>query len=223
MKYAVFLFGFFILVSCKSQIDLKTFKLGEEISFSNNLEKGSSLYIPLTNIYSVNDISKFKYGNILIEPEKIDLKGEGMVPQNALSIVTDSSASKHYLGFELTLINEKSSDAFLELFKHLYGTPVKQYEDVESKDYKDVQYLWENKEENRIIYFKKHNEGDHIDAKNNKSFVLSKTTIIILKDGLRAQIDNSDPRNSPEKIKDILSANPNAFDILEVFKSQIPN
>ena len=56
---------------------------------------------------------------------------------------------------------------------------------------------------------------------NNQIYYITK--IIILKDKLKAKVDLNDKRNDSENIKKILKENPNAFDVLEIYKSNFEN
>ena len=125
----------------------------------------------------------------------------------------------NYLGFELELINEKLGSDFFVLLQKKYGKPLKKYE---YKDGENVvsDYLWHHKSTNQVILFKKSNEDGHISL-DGRETVLYQTRIIILKDGLSAKPDKSDPRNTQEKVDAILKSNPKAFELLEIFKSQI--
>ena len=215
MKKIVFLLLMIIMNSCKGQTDLETFKYGSKLNIeTEELEKASSVYIPLEGIYKVRNIDEYQYGGIKFEEEKKEFPGELLVRKNELSVVVDSYNANKYLGFELDLINEKTSDAFLSILKNKYGKPLKQYMYSEGQ-YKDQQYLWQSAKSDEIVYYVKHNE----EKKGSKGKeVLSETRIIILKNKLKAKIDDG---NDPQKIKDILSQNPDAFDILEIFKGQI--
>jgi hypothetical protein len=215
MKKAAILLLLIMMNSCKGQTDLETLRYDQKINESSHeFEKGSSVYVPLEGIYQVKNIDGYQYNGVKFEDEKKEIPNEILIRKNELLIVVDSYSTNKYLGFELYLINEKTADKFLEILKSKYGKPLKQYIYSEGK-YKDLQYLWQSSKTNEIIYYNKHNE----EKKNSKDKeVLSETRIIILKDKLKAKIDNN---NDPQKIKDILSQNPNAFDVLEIFKSQI--
>lgn len=223
MKQLTLLIAISLMISsCNSRTDLETLKFGNKISLPNNLEKDYSIYVPLEGIYNAKDISKFQYANIEFISDSIKFKNEGVTYKNSLNIIVDSYDSNKYLGFELELIDEKTSDKFLDVLMKKYGKPLKEYKYLKKED-KDIDYLWQNKSTNEIILFKKHNENVHTSLNGKDNALLSETRIIIVKDGLSAKPDLNNPRNTPEKIKAILDSNPNAFDVLEIFKNYFQN
>jgi hypothetical protein len=222
MKKVIFLFIISsMIISCNSKTDLETLKFGDKLLDLDNLEKDYSIYVPLEGIYKVKDINKLQYSNIAIISDSIKFKHEGVGYKNSLNIIVDSYDSNQYLGFELELIDEKTSDKFLDVLMKKYGKPLKEYKYLEKED-KDIDYLWQNKSTNEIILFKKHNENFHISLDGKDNALLSQTRIIIVKDGLSSKPNGNDSRNTPEKIK-VLDSNPNAFDIIEIFKNYFPN
>lgn len=222
-NYKVFsIFILILLQSCNSKTDLEKLKFGDKILDLDNLEKDYSVYVPLDGIYKVKDIEKFHYSNIEIISDSIKFKNEGIAYKNSLNLIVNSYSNNQYLGFELELIDEKTSDKFLNLLMKKYGKPLNEYKYLKNK-YKDIDYLWQNKSTNEIILFKKHNEDFHVSLDGKDKALLSQTRIIILKDGLSAKIDKNNPRNTPEKIAAILKENPNAFNILEIFKIYFQN
>lgn len=68
---------------------------------------------------------------------------------------------------------------------------------------------------NQIIYINQQTE-----YYNDPEERFVSTDITILKKGLKMV---PSPENKPENIKKLLEENPNAFDVLEVFKSYFPN
>jgi len=207
-----------MIASCNSRTDLETLKLGNKISPLDNFEKDYSIYVPLEGIYNVKDISKFQYANIEFTFDSIKFKNEGIAYKNSLNIIVDSYDSNKYLGFELELIDEKTSNKFLDVLMKKYGKPLKEYKYLKKED-KDIDYLWQNKSTNEIILFKKHNEDFHTSLDGKDNALLSETRIIIVKDGLSAKPDLNNSRNTPEKINAVLAANPKAFELIEIFKS----
>lgn len=222
MKQLLLLTITLIFISCTSQTDLETLKFEDKILDLDNLEKDYSIYVPLEGIYKVKDIDKFKYSNIVIGSDSIKFKNELIVYKNSLNLIVNSYDNNQYLGFELELINEKTGDKFLNFLMKKYGKPLKEYKYLKN-EYKDIDYLWQNKPTNEIILFQKHNETCHTSLDGNKNVALSETRIIILKDGLSAKPNESDPRNTPEKIKAVLDSNPKAFELIEIFKNSIRN
>ena len=206
------------IASCSSRTDLKTLKFGDKLLDLDNLEKDYSIYVPLEGIYKVKDINKFQYSNIVIISDSIKFKHEGVRYKNSLNIIVDSYDNNNYLGFELELIDEKTSDKFLDVLMKKYGKPLKEYKYLKKED-KDIDYLWQNKSTNEIILFKKHNETFQTSLDGKDNALLSETRIIIVKDGLSAKPDLNNSRNTPEKINAVLAANPKAFELIEIFKS----
>ncbi|MDH7464198.1 hypothetical protein QEG73_23070 [Chitinophagaceae bacterium 26-R-25] len=221
MKILSLILGLFMMASCKGQTDLGNLKYGERLLSTDDLEKDYSVYVPLDGIYRVKNIDQFKYSNIPLTSDSVEFKNETMIHRNSLDIIVDSYDNNQFWGFELQLVNEKVSDRFLDLLMKKYGTPSKQYEYVKKQN-KDFHYLWQSKPSNEIIYFNKHNEDVHTSMQGKRNAVLSETRIIILKDGLAVKPNKNDPRNTQEKIDTILKSNPKAFDLLEIFKNQIP-
>lgn len=211
-----------ITISCTSKTDLEKLKFEDKLVNLDNLEKDYSIYVPLEGIYKVKDIDKFKYSNIIIGSDSIKFKNELIVYKNSLNLIVNSYDNNQYLGFELEIINEKTADKFLNLLMKKYGKPLKEYTYLKN-EYKDIDYLWQNKYTNEIILFQKHNETCHTSLDGNKNAVLSETRIIIVKDGLSVKPNENDPRNTPEKIKAVLDSNPKAFELIEVFKNSIRN
>ena len=211
----------FIIISCNPQIDLEVLEYNTKIQIpAEELEIDQSINVPLEGIYRVKNLNKFKFNNISLNNDVIEFYNELLVNENKLYLIVDSYNSNNYLGFELHLINENTSDKFLDLLLKKYNKPIKQFDYIED-NYKDVQYLWQSNNTNEIILFDKHNENNHLDLTTKNKTVLSETRIIVLRDNLKAVIDSQDSRNDPEKIKSLLLENPDAFSILEVFKSQI--
>ncbi|MCD1118638.1 hypothetical protein [Chryseobacterium turcicum] len=219
IKNLILLIGLFIITSCNGRTDLETLKYNEKIAFVDNLEKDFSLYVPLEGIYRVKKINKFKLFGISLKDDSIKFKNEGATYSNILNIVVDSYKENKYLGFELEIIDEKLGNDFFEILKKRYGKPLKKYEYKDDKNIV-IDYLWQNKSTNQIVLFKKNAEDGHTSL-NGGEAILHQTRIIILKDGLSAKPDEKNPRNTQEKVDALLKSNPKAFDILEIFKSQI--
>ena len=212
-----------LLISCMKQTDLETLKYNKKIEIPlDELDKSDNGNVPVGNIYVVKNINNFKYNAFLLKNESIEFFNELLINKNELSLIVDSYETNNYLGFELNLIDEKTGDLFLNFLKKKYKNPIKKYNYSEG-NYKDQDYLWESKKTNEIIKFSKHNESNHLNLKTKKEEVLSLTKIIILKDKLKAKVDLNDKRNDSENIKKILKENPNAFDVLEIYKSNFEN
>ncbi len=211
-----------ITISCTSQTDLEALKFEDKLLNLDNLEKDYSIYVPLEGIYKVKDIDKFKYSNIVIGSDSIKFKNEGIVYKNSLNIIVNSYNTNQYLGFELEIINEKTSEKILTILMKKYGKTLNEYKYLKGNN-KDIAYLWQNKPTNEIILFLKHNDDFHTSLDGNDNAVLSQTRIIIVKDGLSAKPNVNDPRNTPEKIKAVLDSNPKAFELIEIFKNHVPN
>lgn len=219
MKHLILLAGLLFIISCKGQTDLENLKYNEKITFTDNVEKDFSINVPLEGIYKIKNINNFKFSGISLKDDSIKLKDEGITYSNTLNIVVDSYKDNKYLGFELELIDEKLGDTFFDLLKKKYGKPLKKYEYVNNQNVV-INYLWQNKSLNQIVLYKKYNEDGHISL-DGKDTTLSETRIIILKDGLSVLPNKNDPRNTQEKIDALLKSNPKAFDLLEIFKSNI--
>jgi len=221
MKIYLILIGFFVLISCNGQdkTALETIKYNHKVPFTNNLEKDFSIVVPLKGIYKVKDITQFKLFGFDLKNEKIKFSDEEAEYQNLLNIVVDNYTTNQYYGFELELYDENISNKILELLKKKYGNPIKKYE-YQKLPSKDFVYLWQNKATSEVIYYNLYNEGGH--QLKGKEAILSETKIVIIRDSLSAKPYTNDPRNTPEKIENLLKENPKAFDLAEILKNQIP-
>lgn len=221
MKYLILFAGLFMIISCNGQQDLENLKFNEKISFLQNTKKDFSINVPLEGIYRVENINKFKFLGLPIKKDSIKFKDEDIVYSNFLNIVVNSYSDNKYLGFELELVDEKLGDEFFNLLKKKYGNPLKKYTNANGKNVV-INYLWQNKASDEIIFFEKNSETGHTSLSGNED-VLSQTRIILLKDGLSTKPNKNDPHNTPEKIEALLKTNPKAFEMLEFYKSQIPD
>lgn len=219
MKNIILLLSLLFIISCKGQIDLEKIKVDEKVTFLDNLEKDNSIYVPLEGVYKVKNIENFKLFDLSLNNDSLIFKDETITYSNLLNIIVDSYEKNNYLGFELKLINEKQGNQLFNLLKVKYGKPLKKSEYLNNLNIQ-INYLWQDKSSNQIILYSKHNESGHL-ALDGKNEILSETRIIILKDGLSIKPDMLDSRNTKENIETLLKSNPKAFDILEIFKSQI--
>ncbi len=222
MKVITTIMILIILTSCNSKMNIEEFEFDRGIPIQiDGLNKEYSVYVPWPSLYRLKNISKFKYNTIKFKNESIEFKDELYIRKNKLLLIVDSFEMNNYIGFELSLINEKTSNDFLNLFNKKYKTPFKKSEYVKDK-YKRIKYLWIDTLSNKMIYYYKRNESGHKNFKTGEKQTLSETKIIILKLGLIAEIDSDDKRNDPENSRKILKQKPNAFDLLEIFKNEFP-
>jgi hypothetical protein len=193
-----------IITSCNSQTDLETLKLDTNISSTlenTKFEKDKNIDFGLV-AYVTEDIENFNSKNSLIKYS------------SNLSIYVDNFKSNNLSGIKIEIKNEIEGGNLLKYVKSTLGKPL--LENIYDQD-NQVQssYLWDDKKNNQIIYINQQTE-----TYNDPEEKFVSTDITILKKGLK-MIPSSG--NNPENIKKILEENPNAFDVLEVFKSYFPN
>lgn len=216
------LFLFFIIslifTSCNSQTDLETLKLDTNISSTlenTKFEKDKNIDFGLV-AYVTEDIENFKYGNVNFSNLTIkDNSKNSLIKYSSnLSIYVDNFKSNNLSGIKIEIKNEIEGGNLVKYVKSTLGKPL--LENIYDQD-NQVQssYLWDDKKNNQIIYINQQTE-----TYNDPEEKFVSTDITILKKGLK-MIPSSG--NNPENIKKILEENPNAFDVLEVFKSYFPN
>lgn len=207
-----------IIISCNSQTDLETLKLDTNISSTlenTKFEKDKNIDFGLV-AYVTEDIEFFKYGNVNFSNFTIkDNSKNSLIKYSSnLSIYVDNFKSNKLSGIKIEIENEIEGKNLLKYVKSKLGKPL--LENIYDQD-NQVQssFLWDDKKNNQLIYINQQTE-----TYNDPEEKFVSTDITILKKGLK-MIPSSG--NNPENIKKILEENPNAFDVLEVFKSYFPN
>lgn len=207
-----------IFTSCNSQTDLETLKFGTNISPTiedTKFEKDKNIDFGLV-AYVTENIENFKYGNVNFSNLTIkDNSKNSLVKYTSnVSIYVDDFKSNNLSGIKIEIKKESEGKNLLKYMKTKLGKPL--LENIYDKD-NEVQsgYLWDDKKNNQIIYINQQTE-----YYNDPEERFVSTDITILKKGLKMV---PSPENKPENIKKLLEENPNAFDVLEVFKSYFPN
>lgn len=166
--------------------------------------------------YITEDIENFKYGNVNFSNLTIkdDSKNSLIKYISSLSIYVDSFKSNKLSGLKFEIKNESEGKSFLKYIKTKLGKPL--LENIYDKD-NQVQsgYLWDDKKNNQVVYISQQTE-----YYNDPEEKFVSTDVTILKKGLKMI---PSPDNNPENIKKLLEENPNAFDVLEIFKNYFRN
>jgi hypothetical protein len=208
-----------MITSCISQTDLETLKFDTDVSSTikdtTKFEKDKNIDYGLV-AYVTEDIDNFRYGNVIFSNLTIKDKAKNSLVKyiSNLSIYVDNFNSNNLSGIKIEIKNESEGKIFLKYMKAKLGKPL--LENLCDKDnHVQSNYLWDDIKNNQIIYINQQTEY-YNDFKER--FV--STDITILKKGLKMV---PAPSNNPENIKKLLEENPNAFDVLEMFKSYFPN
>ena len=207
-----------IFTSCSSQTDLETLKFGTNISSTienTKFEKDKNIDFGLV-AYVTEDVENFKYGNVNFSNLTIKDNSKNSLIKyvSNLSIYVDDFNSNNLFGIKIEIKNESEGKNLLKYMKTKLGKPL--LENIYDKDNElKSSYLWDDKKNNQVIYINQQTE-----YYNNPEERFVSTDITILKKGLKMI---PSPDNKPENIKKILEENPNAFDVLEVFKGYFPN
>ena len=205
------------MTSCNSQTDLATLKIDTNISSTlanTKFEKEKNIDFGLVT-YVTEDIENFKYGNVNFSNHTIkdNSKNSLIKYSSTLSIYVDDFKSNKLSGIKIEIENEIEGKNLLKYVKSTLRKPL--LENVYNKD-NQVQsgFLWDDKKNNQVVYISQQTE-----YYNDPEERFVSTDITILKKGLK-MIPSLE--NKPENIKKLLEENPNAFDVLEVFKSYFP-
>lgn len=220
MKYLFLLSVISLLItSCNNQTDLETLKFNSDISsIINNtteFEKEKNAEYGLV-AYITEDIKKFSYGNVDLSNKTIkdNAKNSLIKYSSNLTIYVDDFKSNKLSGIKIHNENEAEGQNLLKHIKLKLGKPL--LENIYNKEnHVQSSYLWDDKKNNQIIYITQQTEYYN----NSKDRFIS-TDINILKKELK-MVPNSG--TNPETIKELLKINPNAFDVLEIFKSYFSN
>lgn len=206
-----------VMTSCNSQTDLETLKIDTNVSSTlanTKFEKEKNIDFGLVT-YVTEDIENFKYGNVNFSNHTIkdNSKNSLIKYSSTLSIYVDDFKSNKLSGIKIEIENEIEGKNLLKYVKSTLGKPL--LENVYNKD-NQVQsgFLWDDKKNNQVVYISQQTE-----YYNDPEERFVSTDITILKKGLK-MIPSLE--NKPENIKKLLEENPNAFDVLEVFKSYFP-
>ena len=205
------------MTSCNSQTDLATLKIDTNISSTlanTKFEKEKNIDFGLVT-YVTEDIENFKYGNVNFSNLTIkDNSKNSLIKYSSnLSIYVSDFKSNNLSGIKIENENEIEGKNLLKYVKSTLRKPL--LENVYNKD-NQVQsgFLWDDKKNNQVVYISQQTE-----YYNDPEERFVSTDITILKKGLK-MIPSLE--NKPENIKKLLEENPNAFDVLEVFKSYFP-
>ncbi|MEO8237041.1 MAG: hypothetical protein ABI793_00250 [Flavobacterium sp.] len=218
MKKTILLLIGLIIISCNSQTDLETLKFGTNISSTiedTKFEKDKNIDFGLV-AYVTEDVENFRYGNVNFSNLTINDNTKNSLIKyiSNLSIYVDDFKSNNVSGIKIELENESEGEILLNYIKTKLGKPL--LENIYNKDnHVQSSYLWDDKKNNQVIYI---NQQTELYNDPEEKFV--STDITILKKGLKMI---PSPDNNPENIKKLLEENPNAFDVLEIFKSYFPN
>lgn len=208
-----------LIVSCNSKTYIETLKFNSDISSvikdTTQFKKDKNIDYGLV-AYETEDIENFKYGNVDFSNITIkDNSKNSLIKYTSnLSFYVDNFKSNKLSGIVIKIENESEGKKILTFIKTKLGKPL--LESVYNKDdHVQSSYLWNNINNNTIIYIKQQTE-----YYNDPEEKFTSTELNILDKKLK-MIPTAG--NKPENIKKLLEENPNAFDVLEVFKNYFPS
>ena len=210
IKNILFMLTIFVLTtSCNSQIDIEKITYGSNISdilkdFKEK-EKDTDATTSLPSV-AITNLNKIRYGSVDFSKYEVD---DGYSSDyNRIDFLTEEDK---YIGVSFHLVKESEGIKLFEYLKKENGEPsMKSIDEANNSGY----YLWNRENSDKLIFYR-HSQGSRKDGK----LTFYDTHCTIVKKGI---ILKPDPSNDPETVRQILEENPNAFTLLEVFKSVFP-
>ncbi|TWP31045.1 hypothetical protein ETU08_03290 [Apibacter muscae] len=181
-KLLSFLFCIFLMVSCQSQIDLEGLTPGEDIStLAKNLKETREDREPNYGLlgYRTENLDQYKFGEVSFS--KYELPEGHLLDYSRSYLFVDNFKKNRYLGFRLTLVNEKEGNQLLDYLRKQYGEP-----EVHEASNNGQAYVWYVKDQ-WILFSQDHIS---IDKKGNPFLT---TNLIVVKQGTRV-VNSTDPK-----------------------------
>ncbi|TWP29898.1 hypothetical protein ETU09_02640 [Apibacter muscae] len=194
-KILTLLLSSLLFISCQSQIDLEELTPGEDIStLAKNLKETREDREPNYALlgYRTDNLDQYKFGEVSFS--KYELPNGYPANYSVSYLFVDNFKKNRYLGFRLTLVNEKEGNQLLDYLRKQYGEP-----EVHEASNNGQAYVWYVKDQ-WILFSQDHIS---IDKKGNRFLT---TDVIVIKQGTR--VENS--------------TDPKVFTILESFNMAYP-
>jgi hypothetical protein len=182
MKKVILLFTTsLIIMSCNSQsIDLELLKFDRPIPESilniKKLVEDTDVTYGLSS-YRTDELQNFKFGDVTFS--KYSVPNGYDDGYSEIYVHIDNYNENKYLGFSISIANEKEGIALLNYFKKKYGTPEERYTGLVN----GKALVWKVKEQWVLLEQNTENTRDH------KKYLTTEVTIV--KQGLRVQNTNN--------------------------------
>lgn len=165
-----------IIMSCNSQsVDLELLKFDQQIPVSilniKKIKEDTDVTYGLSS-YRTDELQNFKFGDVIFS--KYSVPNGYADGYSEIYIHIDNYNENKYLGFSISIANEKEGIALLNYLKKTYGTPEERYTGLVN----GKALVWKVKEQWVLLLQNTENTRD------DKKYLTTEVTIV--KQGLRA-------------------------------------
>jgi hypothetical protein len=182
MKKVIVLFmTSLIITSCNSQsIDLESLKFDQQISENilniKKIEEDTDVTYGLKS-YRTDELQNFNFGDLSFSKYSVPTGYDDGYSE--IYVHVDNYKENKYLGFSISIANEKEGIALLNDFKKKYGKP----EERNTGLVNGKAFVWKVKEQ--WVLFVQHTEN----TRDHKNYI--ETNITIVKQGIRVENTNN--------------------------------
>lgn len=167
-----------VISSCTSQTDLETLKFDTTISndikkIKNVNEDSDALYGLLS--YRTNELQNFKFGEVNFSKYAVPNGYDDAY--NEIYIHVDNFNQNNYLGFSISITNDKEGEDLLNYLKKKFGKPEQRTTGLEN----GIALVWEVKEPKQWILLVQNNGN----TRDHKKYL--QTDVTIVKQGVRVE------------------------------------
>jgi len=177
-KIFILLFMCTTFISCNSQTDLELLEFDKPISddikkIKNVNEDSDALYGLLS--YRTNELQNFKFGEVTFSKYAVPNGYDDAY--NEIYIHVDNFNQNNYLGFSISITNDKEGEDLLNYLKKKFGKPEQRTTGLEN----GIVLVWEVKEPKQWILLVQNNGN----TRDHKKYL--QTDVTIVKQGVRVE------------------------------------